>query len=302
MTQLAAAAQGAAFPVLTQDGEEVPWVGLKLETGLANSTEQIDGNIEATLARGYVGYETLLGQENGTVSIVGSGPSLKENWQSIKDVGGDIIACNAALQFLLDKGVVPKYAMFFDADVLAQEFAIPHPDVIYLVASRCHPFVFTLLEKCKVIVWHAAGDLNTKAILEKHGLMEAMVGGGSAAVTRTMVLAPPMGYRDLHLWGADSSFADGATHIRKSTTEERTIEIMAWGRAFFTSPWMAQQAEDFKILAPQLRDLGIRIAVHGDGLIPHLARRMGLNVDGQSYWWQLWRDAIVKARILWSQL
>ena len=319
------------FPVVMQNGAEQPWLPLKLDMKLANTSEQIDANIEASLRRKYVPLTQLLDKHSGAVAIVGSGPSLKDTWRSIR---GDIIACNAANQFLLERGVTPKYVMIFDADILAEEFVThPHKDITYLLASRCHPALFKRLEGFKVVVWHAAGDLNVQAILERHGVMEPMCGGGSAAVTRTMFLAPVLGYRHLHLYGVDSSYnneetrvryARGAiefedlkgdargSHFRKSTTEEKFIAIMCntqfadgreVSRVFHTTPWMAGQAEDFKVLVPSLQKLGVKISVHGDGLIPHLAKyALGLDVDGQSRTRQLWREAKTKARTLWLNL
>jgi hypothetical protein len=234
--------------------------------------------------------------------VVGSGPSLKENWQRLRDMDTDIIACNAACQFLLDKGIVPKYMFCFDADPLMLEFITPHPDITYLMGSRCPPKAFELLEGCKVVLWHAHGDENIEKLLQKYKKMEPMVAGGSAAVTRAMTLAHALGYREIHLWGVDSSFKNGDTHIRKSTTEERKIHILLNGRTFLTAPWMCVQANDFKILAHQLTSLGVRLIIHGDGLIPHLAKAMGFEVDGESKVRRTLYNVITKTRILWSQL
>ena len=154
------------------------------------------------------------------------------------------------------------------------------------------------------MVWHAKGDLNIDAILSRHNRMEPMCGGGGAAVTRAMFLVQPMGYRELHLFGADSSYVRGVgyTHIRKSTTEEKHLKIFCNGREFDTTPWMASQAEDFKVLVPSLQRLGLKIAVHGDGLIPHLARAMNLDVDGEPRAKQILREAHLKAKTLWQNL
>ena len=75
------------------------------------------------------------------------------------------------------------------------------------------------------------------------------------------------------------------------------------GRSFETAPWMAQQVEDFKKLAPPLRDIyGIRFVVHGDGLIPQVAASMGFEVDwplsGRQFFRQ-WKWNLVN---LWQQL
>jgi uncharacterized Rossmann fold enzyme len=324
------------FPVVTADGAEQPWMPLRLDMALANTSEQIDANIRAALERPYIPFTDLLEKHSGTVSIVGSGPSLKDTWRELK---GDVIACNAANQFLLERGVIPRYVMIFDADILAEEFVTtPHKDVTYLLASRCHPNLFKRLEGQRVVVWHAKGDLNIEAILEEHWRktrkVEPMIGGGSAAVTRTMFLVHPMGYRDMHIFGVDSSYNnedtkrrfDRATiekddlwkgsadksHFRKSTTDEKFLAIMCntqyadgrqVSRVFHTTPWMAAQAEDFKVLVPSLQRIGMKISVHGDGLIPHLAKyALGLDVDGQSMLKQLTRQAVLKARTLWLNL
>ncbi len=290
------------WPVVTLEGVEVPWVGLNLESHLANTTEDIDRNIERTLASEYQPFNPLIMSQSGAVSIVGSGPSLKETWQDIK---GEIIACNASVDFLLERGVIPRYGMCFDADPLAQAFfKKPHKDVTYLIASRCPPIVFEQLKGLKVVVWHAKGDLNLEKLLPKYRRMEPMCGGGGAAVTRSMFLAQAMGFKTMHLYGADSSYrrGNGETHIGKSTTEEKYLQIMCGGRVFDTTPWMASQAEDFKALVPSLQRIGIKVIVHGDGLIPHIAKNMHLDVDGEQRIKQLWREAKLKARTLWQNI
>jgi len=278
---------------------EFAWSKLAVDAGLANTIEDIDRNIESSLKRDYIKFADLMGTKSGAVSVVGSGPSLKANWKKLRDSGTDIIACNASCQFLLERGVVPQYMFCFDADPLMLEFITPHQDITYFMASRCPPRAFELLEGCKVVLWHAAGDQNVEDILSKNDKIEAMVIGGSAAVTRCMVLARALGYSTLHLWGADASFNGGDTHVRKSTTKERRILVMLNNRVFETAPWMANQAEDFKVLAPILRDTHVtEVIVHGDGLVPHLANTMGFKVDtGVKV-----KHFFTKARTLWSQL
>ena len=261
---------------------DTKWLKLRLQSALANSDEDIDRNIEYTLNRKYTRYQDLFGKESGAVSIVGSGPSLKRTWKKLRDSGTDIVACNAACQFLLERDVVPKYMFCFDADPLIYEFFTKHPDITYLIASRVPPHTWDLLEGCNVAVWHSGGDTNIEALLQKHGrgiddgeAAECMVTGGTAAVTRCIHLVQPLGYTEIHLWGADSSFTETDTHIRQSTTLERRIAVMLDKRTFETSPWMARQVEDFKILVPPFTSFyRIPITVHGDGLLPHVARTM----------------------------
>jgi hypothetical protein len=250
------------------------WLPLRIHSSMANTVEHIDGNIKANLAREYVPFNGYLGSKSGAVAVVGSGPSLKDTWKKLENCKGEVIACNASCQFLLEKGITPDYMMCFDADPLMLEFVKPPvKEVTYLLASRCPTEAFEILEGCDVVMWHAAGDEHIEEILEKNLKMEPMITGGSAAITRAMHLAQSMGFKEVHLFGADSSFKDSDTHIRKSTTVERRMRVMVNNRAFECAPWMAQQAEDFKILAPSMmHHMGIDLHVHGDGLIPHIAR------------------------------
>lgn len=282
---------------------EACWLELKIHSSMANTTEQIDSNIEGNLDRPYTPLNGLLSSKSGAVAVVGSGPSLKGNFGKLKKFKGDIIACNASFQFLLGKGITPTYMMCFDADRLMLEFMTPVKGVTYLLSSRCPPEAFDLVNGCDVVMWHAAGDVHLQEILERRGLMEPMVTGGSAAATRALHLAHALGYREIHLWGADSSFQAGDTHIRQSTTVERRMQILCNKRVFECAPWMAQQAEDFKIIAPQLVGfLGVDLHVHGDGLIPHIARSIGCKTDLEPVVKQVFREWKWKAKTLWQHL
>lgn len=285
------------------------WTVLKTINGLANTNEDIARNIRSAVKRGLPSMRELMHTKSGAVAIVGSGPSLKETWTRLKDFDGDILACNAACQFLLERGITPTYMMCFDADPLMLEFITPHKDIKHLIASRCPAEAFDMLKGCDVYIWHAGGDRYIEEILQENGLFkEPMVNGGTAAVTRSMYVAPILGYTELHIFGGDSSFADnGDTHIRKSTTDEKHIYIKyadknnpKKGRVFLTAPWMTNQIEDFKILAPDLREnYGIRIVMHGDGYMQHVAKTMFFEGDGQGKvkcWMLQWKH---NARELW---
>jgi uncharacterized Rossmann fold enzyme len=282
------------------------WMPLQVQGALANSVDDISHNIEHAISIEYIPFNELLGTKSGAVAIVGSGPSLKTNWQELQNFDGDIIACNASCQFLLEKGIVPTYMFCFDADPLVMEFFTPRKDITYLMASRCVPAAFEILKGCKIVVWHAAGDENICSILEKNNKMEPMVAGGSASVTRAMVLAIPMGYKNIHVYGADSSFANGETHIRKSTTNERRMAIKCGGRVFEVAPWMTLQVDDLKKLVPLIKYVGVTLFFHGDGLLQHVAKELGFKTDYnnvvQQWLHEFKRDWKHKATILWQHV
>ena len=283
--------------------EGVAWHPLMIHSALANTVEDISSNIESALKRTYIPFTALIGRKKGAVAIVGSGPSLKRNWQQLKNFRGDIMACNAACQFLLGKGITPTYMMCFDADPLMLEFITPHPEIIFLISSRCPPKAFDMLADSTVVCWHAAGDERIQELLEEHQRLEPMIIGGSAAVTRGMIMGVAIGYKEVHLYGVDSSFDDGETHIRQSTTEEKRMALMCNGRVFETAPWMTQQVKDFEHLAPKFaRKHGIHFHVHGDGLIPHVAMTMGFRTDLEpriNRFARTWKN---RSKALWANL
>lgn len=243
-------------------------------TECCSSREDIHANVAATVKRGYEGLTDYLNGTNREMSIVGAGASLADTYD---DLRGHVMAVNSALGFLLDRGVTPQLAMFWDASPLICEFTIPHADVIYLVASRCHPYVFERLKACRVVVWFADGD-EIGPWLRERGINEPMIKGGSAGVTRAMFLAFALGYRELHVYGADSSYSGAKTHIQGSIVPEERMRV--WldpegaGPAFDTTPWLAVQAKEHAAIVPMFSQLGASIDVHGDGLLPHVHRRI----------------------------
>lgn len=225
-------------------------------------------NIRATFARGYVRFNELMNSaKGGSMSIVGSGPSLARTY---KEIVGDIMACNSAHDFLIGKGIIPKYAMFWDANPIIAKFAQkPHPDVTYLVASRCHSDLFKALAGHRVIVFHALGGEPVEQFLIQTERMEPLVGGGSSGITRGTHLAGAMGYKELHIFGADSCYEDGVTHVGGSVVDQKKMKLRVCGKQFITAPWMALQVADWGVLAPHIMKMGVRLIVHGTGMLPY---------------------------------
>lgn len=246
--------------------------------GCATQSE-MNANVMASIERGYTRINESLGTESGACAIVGAGPSIRSTYRNLS---GDVIAINSAIGFLLGNGVVPKYAMIWDASPLCEAFAVPHKDVTYLIGARCHADVFKRLAGCRVICWHAGGDHNISELLAENRIEEPLVNGGSAGVTRAMFLAVALGYRTLNLYGADSSYSDdGRTHVRGSLVPEKDMHIWIGcdagaRRRFRTTPEWAAQVNEFREIYQMFAhpQVGIDINVYGYGMLPHMARLM----------------------------
>ena len=267
------------FASILAAGGTPPLFPLSLLMEGCATTEEMNGNFFATLDRGYEPINAHIGEYRGTVSLVGSGPSVNETY---KELQGDVIAINGAIGFLLERGIVPKFAMLWDAAAIVERFAVPHPDIIYLVASRCHPKVFERLADCRVIVWHAAGDMNIVELMNRPDVIakqpceEPLINGGTAGVTRGMFLATTLGYKDIHIFGGDSCYsAEGKTHVSGgSLVPEKDLSISignAPPRYFRTTPeWCAQVEEYRAIYTIFTCATGIALAVHGGGMLGYM--------------------------------
>lgn len=250
-----------------------PLMRLAFDMQACATNEEMVTNLEATLLRGYISINDLLGACSGTVSLVGSGPSIKS---TVHELVGDVFAINQSVGWLLEQKIVPKYAMFWDAAEIVAKFAVPHPDITYLVASRCHPAVFERLAGCNVMVWHAGGDHDINDQLFKRNILdEPMIPGGSAGITRAICFANVLGYRDIHIFGGDSSYGDdGNTHIVGSLVPEKDIMVSVGSnppRWFRTTPeWCAQVNEYLAIYATLAQSPLNKIEVHGTGMLPYM--------------------------------
>ncbi len=248
---------------------------LLLEMHGCATKEEMNGNFEATMKRRYTRFNEHLGKYSGVCSLVGAGPSLRECYEELT---GDIMAVNSAIGFLIEKGIAPKFAMLWDAAEIVEQFAVPHSYTTYLVASRCHPKVFERLKNNKVIVWHAAGDHNILEMIKKHDVGEPLVNGGSAGVTRGIFLARALGYETIHIFGGDSSYGPaGDTHINGSLVPEKDLMVSIGNdppKWFRTTPEWCAQIEEYRTIYAMFTHGGIKLEVHGEGMIQEMHRRL----------------------------
>lgn len=252
------------------EGGDAVILPLVLNMECTATEKEMNENVALTLARGYTSLVSYLDHvPGGPVSICGAGPSLGKNLDKLQ---GDVFAINSAIGFLLGKGIVPRWAMIWDCADVCEQFAIPHPEITYLIGSRCHPKVFERLKDCKVVVWHACGDHNILEYLEQKGVNEPLVNGGTTGVTRGIYLAYALGYRDFHLYGADSCYVQGETHVAGSVVHEHCLKVMVNGRWFDSTPQWAAQIEEMKIMYPMFRHtpLAANMTAYDDGLLAYV--------------------------------
>lgn len=166
-------------------------------------------NVNSSLARGL----PVCGKQakrDGSLAIVASGPSVPEHLDELRNFD-EVWAINGAYDYLTGQGIIPHG--FFCIDPLpgmAEYVQKPHKDTTFYVSSFCDPSVFDALKGHTVRMWHPTAED------AKYPDGHMTVNGGTTAVTRAPYLALMLGWRDITLFGVDSSYTgDGSEYCYK---------------------------------------------------------------------------------------
>lgn len=211
--------------------------------------------------------------------IVGGGPSLKETLGEIylkQRAGAHIWALNNTFKYLCEHGIEPDVHILLDARHENIEFVPDKTDAIMLYSAQCHPLVLgKAMLAGRLILW-CPSIANILKILNEYGKTAAIIQGGSSVGLKAIALAHVLGHKAVHLYGYDSSYRDNNNHAypQPLNDKERVIDITMNGREFRAAPWMATQACEFKDSLPNFINMGLELYVHGDGLIPHIAKSL----------------------------
>ena len=156
-------------------------------------------NLASAMARGLP-MAIQLPERDGPLAIVASGPSAREHIEEFRAWPGEVWAINGAYDFLLDHGIIPKG--FFGIDPLAglaDYVRNPQKETTFFLASTSDPSVFDALKDHDVQLFHPASE-------DMEFPDGWVIGGGTTALTRVPYLGILRGWRDVTLFGADSSF------------------------------------------------------------------------------------------------
>ena len=207
------------------------------------------------------------------LSIIGGGASLKDYVDFI-DPETDVMALNNSYAFLMERGIEPDYFMLLDARAENVDFLrMPCNKTKHLIAAQCHPSVFDALEGYDTTLYITT--LPDVLELTKHiDKPKIQIAGGVGTVgIKALCMAYALGYRELYLYGYDSSYADGAHHAFPQALNDNTatIDIYLNGKKYVTSPTMAHQASEFCSLAQgMVKYYGFEINLRCTGLLPDL--------------------------------
>ncbi len=243
-------------------------------------TEKLLANVTANL-QSAVPTILFAAEHDKHAVIIGGGASLIDSLDEIRTrdfLGQVIFSLNNSAKYLTETGIHPDYQVIVDARPENVDFV--HPTALKLLASQCDPCLFKQAHPL-VNMWHAQID-GLAEILED--TPHTIIGGGTTVGLSAMCLAYAMGFRKLHLYGYDSSHSEdkrGHAYEQPLNATDQLVEVAAYGKWFTCSITMAKQAELFSALCYNLSELGVIITVHGNGLIPHIAKYMTGNIYGK---------------------
>jgi len=229
-----------------------------------------DLNVRRSVARGYGPIPVAAPdfKQPDPIAIICSGPSLRDSWEEIKAFPVTL-TCSGAHDFMIEKGIVPKYHMETDPRPHKAVFTQnARKDIMYLIASNCHPSVFDNLEGCEVRIWHVTGN-PLHHVPRGHW----MITGGCNVGLRAMVVSRLMGFHDIHIFGMDcSADKEQLFHANFHPNEPKKKGhriVKVGGREFFTSDVFIECARQFFKETMLLSD--VQVTLHGDGLLQALA-------------------------------
>ena len=232
------------------------------------SPDDIRENIVSALARELP--EVGLGPvpHDGTFVIVGSGPSLPEFVDQIRDeqeLGRPVCAVKGSYDYLAQQRLVPD--LYLSVEVRYRPVKHPQVGTHFLLASRCPPQMFEDLKDYRVSLFHTWDGKDP--IPELHG--KPLLTGGSTSGLRAVTVGYAWGFRKFVMYGFDSCLKGNTKRFSgEMTEEEKTVYVHCGGRSFKTNGAMALQAQDFRDMLCLMRDCEFTVA--GDGLLAQIRR------------------------------
>ncbi len=207
-------------------------------------------NMDSMFARGLPSCAQLPVRA-GKLAVVGSGPSVEEYLGELAEWNGDVWTVNGAYNYLLDAGIIPDAFVGCDPlPGLAEYVQRAHADTTFYISGFCDPAVFDALKEHDVQVWFPGQP----GMVYPPGTL--LLPGGTTALTRCPALAKLLGWRDVTIYGADSSFADDGgrysytygTYVEDSKAAINKVMCNGEG-PFYTEEALMKQVSQFGVLA-----------------------------------------------------
>lgn len=240
------------------------------------SEEELLANVKDAFKHGLP-MVTLQPPTDVPAVLVGGGPSLNSTIETIrhmKECGAKVFAMNNAASFLVENGIRPDYQVLIDSRDYNVKFFEERWAGEALLQAQVHPEVFNQCERIgyPVKVFYPLWlEDEAKDLAEK---IPTLIWSGWTVGLTAMALAQTMGHRELHLFGYDSCHREKKSHAyeQEINKDDQMTTAVVDGRVFECSIVMAAQAAHFEEVCNMLANHGCTITVHGEGLIPLIAK------------------------------
>lgn len=243
--------------------------------------EALLSNVRSACARDLAWFDADNEEHDRHVAIIGGGPSVRDLTGEIlwrKSIGQDVWVLNNAWKAVQKTLLIPDAQVILDARPENRDFLICADE--HLIASQCDPSVFDALNLNgktggnRVTLWHVNSPGMAELLADEKARVTYLIGGGTTVGMNAIALAVSRGYRQIHLYGFDSSYRDGEHHAYPQALNdaETHSEVLYNDKTYVCAPWMVGQAQEFMELAPGYEADGVTITVHGEGLLPDIAK------------------------------
>lgn len=255
--------------------------------------EEIYGNIRknSSLQKQWLKVEP---EHKGIAILCGSGPSLGDYLDEIREkqkLGGKVFSMNGSSKFLYDNDIYPDYQVIIDAREQTADLIGPARE--HLFASQVHPKCFYQVPDA--VLWHLqVGNIENE--FPEYEDEYCLIGGAASVGNTVTCLAYAMGYRNLQIYGYDSSHRNGNGHAfhQKMNDGDPCCSVTFNDKEFICSLTMKLQAEKFQDTSEALKTSGCHIEVHGDGLLPEMFRHPKLVISEYEKYKKLWETDVYR--------
>lgn len=199
----------------------------------------------------------------GKVAIVASAPSVGDYVDLLKSWDGEIWGINRALAWMIHRDIKPTGFLGIDPEPILKDCLPNIPeDVTYYLAAQVHPCVFDYLKDRNVKLWFMA---DSQVRLPKDVYL---IYGGSTCLGRAPNLAYALGYREVHIFGGDSSYTH-KQYVHGDELPPNWCPAEINGRIFKTQRNLIQQASEFveQMVEWSRPPDPLSVTLYGDGLL-----------------------------------
>lgn len=232
---------------------------LSIDVSQYGEPEGIQENIKYALSLNLQELQPAPCCHGGRIAIVGSGPSLEEHIEDIRNETCPVLAVKGAYDYLRERGITPD--LYLSVEPRYRPIKNPSKDTFYLLASRVNKKMFDDLKDYPILLWHS-WSINDEAPAGK-----LAIGGGSTSGLRAVNVAYVLGYRKITFYGMDSCLGkSGEKRVGQDPLSDHVekTDVIVGDESYLCNMAMAAQAQDFQNIYDVM---DISMEVKGGGLL-----------------------------------